>query len=184
MRILSFSIPCSLYILISLTALVTLPALSKDSLKLKMLIKCFLNFILIFSHLASTSVETRPGTIFKISVPKRTSSLSMDSSNCSALVLINYARDIELIALTLQNKLLDFSMHFCADKIRSLTFSYHSSHLWCVRLQNKCAAHTCERWSELFHFLRAYNLLSSRESILNRFLDEVFVLGHFGCHQN
>ena len=44
MRILSFSIPCSLYILISLTALVTLPALSKDSLKLKMFNKMFFNF--------------------------------------------------------------------------------------------------------------------------------------------
>lgn len=95
MRILSFSIPCSLYILISLMALATLAALSKDSLKIIMSIKQFL-ILFLFSHFASTSVETRPGTIFKISVPKRTSNLSMDSSNFSALVLINYATDVTL----------------------------------------------------------------------------------------
>lgn len=39
------------------------------------------------SYLASTSVETRPGMIFNISVPNSTTNLSSADSACSSIVL-------------------------------------------------------------------------------------------------
>lgn len=41
-----------------------------------------------YKHLASTSVDTRPGISDKISVPNNTTRLSMASSVCSSIVLL------------------------------------------------------------------------------------------------
>lgn len=91
MSTLSLVMPCSLYMLMSFFAFSTLASVSNDNLKIREIFFYLLTGSAneMINYLASTSVETRPGTILRISVPKRTNNLSIAASSCSSVVLQN-----------------------------------------------------------------------------------------------
>lgn len=63
-------------------------------------------------YLASTSVETRPGSCFRSSTPKRTNSLSIALSICSSTDLENHSKENSLfIQCELQQMFLKRKCH-------------------------------------------------------------------------
>lgn len=60
--------------------------------------------VIIYPYLASTSVETLPGTFFRISSPKLTNSLSMVLATCSSSVL-NREGNITIMEVNLTSRL-------------------------------------------------------------------------------
>lgn len=115
------------------------------------------------SYLASTSVETRPGTFFKISRPKLTNSLSMALVTCSSSLL-------KLNIVYQSCKKLHSRAYLCTKVPFLATFQQGSS-----KRSEFCS------WSEE---RTAILLPAVSHAVFYGLVHEVLVSGHFSCSQN